>query len=330
MPEKKQNYLRLQSITDLSLNQLLIVFSLTLFFLLGIHGCTKTNNKNQLRLAYMPNVTHAVPLIGIEKNIFQNELGKDIQLKPIHFVVGNSIIDAFITGQIDIAYIGPGPFINAIYRKIPIELLSNAANGGSLIVGSVNNLALKEGDRISVPQYGNTQDLILRAYLQKNNLAEKVMILAIPPQDTGTAFFTMSIDAACLPEPWGTILIDKKIVKLLVNKNDLFNNGNYPVTILLANKNYVKNNSETINKFLSAHKKTIDYISGHPKESTEAVKEAISNISKKQIDISIIAKSFANCDFKDKIDLKIISEFKAIGIRAGYYRKGFEDENSYN
>ena len=295
-------------------------------------SCTLQKQKNgkTLRLGFMPNVTHATALVGIEKNIFQEELGKNIQFKPIHFVVGNSIIDAFITGQIDIAYVGPGPFINALYRKVPINLLANATNGGSLIVGALHATLLRDGMRIAVPQYGNTQDLLLRVYLEKNNLLNKVKILAIPPQDTGTAFFTMSIDAACLPEPWGTILIEKKVCNLLADEKSLLNNGSYPVTVLVVNKRYAKENPDLVDKFLRAHKKTTLLLNENPKQSIDIVTETISRISEKQIDKDVIEKSFKRCVFKDKLDLQILKEFANIGVKSGYYREGFSYENYIN
>ncbi len=276
--------------------------------------------KGQCRLGFMPNVTHATALVGIQKKIFQEELGKEVDFKPVHFVVGNSIIDAFITNQIDVAYVGPGPYINALYRKLPIKLLSNAANGGTVIVGVKSP---SEGTRVSVPQYGNTQDLILRNYLFKNNLTKQYKILAIPPQDTATAFFTMSIDLACLPEPWGTILTEKGACKMLVDEKEVLNNGNYPVTILVVNEKYAKDNPEHIKKILAAHNRANELIKANSDEAIKIVTDAISKITKKQIDKTIVAKSFKRCFFTNALDQNSLEEFKSIGIKAGYYKKGF-------
>ena len=317
-----------------------VILAIVIFiFLLSACSLSKPQNEKILRLGFMPNVTHATALIGIEKEFFQNELGKDVIFKPVHFVVGNSIIDAFITGQIDVAYVGPGPFINAIYRKIPIKLLANACNGGTVIVGALHATPLQNGSRIAIPQYGNTQDLILRLYLKKNNLLDKIKIFAIPPQDTGTAFFTMSIDAACLPEPWGTILT-KNVgachgapLQIIVNEKDILNNGDYPVSLLVADGRFAKNNPELIQKLLTAHKRSNEFINKSPQDAMNIVTKAISNISKKQVDENIIAESFKRCIFTDNIDLNIFKEFARIGIKSGYYKEGFlqgKNEISFN
>lgn len=277
----------------------------------------------------MPNVTHAAAIIGIEKEFFQEEIGADIQFKPLHFIVGNNIVDAFITKQIDASYIGPGPFINAKYRKIPIQLIANASNAGTLIVGKFGIQELS-GSRIAVPQFGNTQDLILRSYLRKNNLLDKVKIFAIPPQDTGTAFFTMSIDAACLVEPWGTVLLENKACDLIVNEKSILNNGDYPAALLVVSKNYAKKNPLIISKLVRAHMRSLDFIKRNPDEVVQITGKIISNISKKQINNNIIEKSIKRCSFKNEVNSNAIKELKAVGVKARYYKKDFLNEDIFN
>ncbi len=276
----------------------------------------------------MPNVTHATAIIGIEKKFFQKELGDKFSLYPMHFLVGNSIIDAFITGQVDVAYVGPGPFLNAIYRKVPLKLISGAANGGTVIVGTV---PISNAKRIAIPQYGNTQDLILKLYLEERskNLAD-IKAFSVPPQEINTAFFTMSIDAACLPEPWGTILIERNTCMILENEKTVLNNGDYPVTVLVVNEKFAEQNPAVVSALLKGHKITTSFINENQEESINIVTNAISRISKKQMKKDFIFKSFKRCLFTEDVNLNILKEFEAIGIKAGYYKKGFLNENHIN
>ena len=304
----------------ISINIILISFSCSCV--------NKHSNGRNLRLGYMPNVTHATALVGIEKNIFQNKLG-NVSLKPVHFIVGNNIINAFITNQIDIAYIGPGPFIGAISKGIPLKLLDFACNGGTLIVGE----SIGKGSKIAVPQFGNTQDLLLRMYLEEKKLLADVSIITIPPQDVITAFYTMSINSACLPEPWGTVVLDKansskgKLnINLLVDEKSIWDNGNYPTTILVLNSEYAKNNKDVIENFLSAHKKANDFILKNPGKTIDSVAKSITNIAKKEISIDIVEKSFKRCNYNTHIDLSTLKKLLAYGIMAGYYKKGLFNE----
>lgn len=305
----------------LDCQKLLISF----FLLIFSFSCTpKNKEKNILRLGYMLNVTHATAIVGIEKGIFKKELGRNINFKPVEFVVGNSIIDAFITNQIDLAYVGPGPFINAIYRGVPLALLANAANGGTTIVGARCNVPLQDSLRIAVPQFGNTQDLILRAYLKKNKLAENaeaIIVHALPPQNIESAFYTMSIDAACLPEPWGTIVIKKKLCSLLIDEKKVLNNGDYSTTLLIASKKFAKENPEVLQSFLKAHRISNDILVKDIDEASKTIAKSISKKTGHHIDMEVIDKSLKRCMFVNSLNLLALREMAEAGIKAGYYKK---------
>ncbi|TRZ70179.1 MAG: sulfate ABC transporter substrate-binding protein, partial [Nitrosopumilaceae archaeon] len=42
-----------------------------------MESSTETTHENKIRVAYFPNVNHAVPIIGIEKGIFENQIGNN-------------------------------------------------------------------------------------------------------------------------------------------------------------------------------------------------------------------------------------------------------------
>ncbi len=66
----------------------------------------------ELRLGYFPNVTHAPALIGLEKGLFEKELG-DTKLTRQEFNAGPNEVSALLGGSLDIGFIGSGPAINA-------------------------------------------------------------------------------------------------------------------------------------------------------------------------------------------------------------------------
>ena len=112
----------------------------------------------------------------------------------------------------------------------------------------------------------------------------------------------------------------------MVNEKEVLNNGNYPVTVLVINKKFAKNHPELVEKILKAHKKSNELIKADSAGAIETVTKAISRITKKELDKTIIAKSFARCDFNNNLDLNTLEEFKAIGVMAGYYKEGFLKE----
>ncbi|MFC6707703.1 ABC transporter substrate-binding protein [Flexivirga alba] len=68
-----------------------------------------------LRLGYFPNVTHAVPVLGVADGEFAKELGKT-KLSTQTFNAGPAATEALLGGSIDAVYLGPSPAINAFAK----------------------------------------------------------------------------------------------------------------------------------------------------------------------------------------------------------------------
>lgn len=218
------------------------VWTVGLICILLLSSCQRKAPKpsDDLRLGYLLNMTHAVPIVGIEKKFLS-------KIKPSHFTSGGFLINALMAGDLDIAYVGPGPYLNALSKNVDLILLGVVAYGG-------NSLVLKKDFKIekpyklrkmAVPQLGNTQDLLAKilikkitqteshynkvsepirgALLQNLFLDEEFEYIAINPSELEVAFFTGAIDSALVSEPWGTILAEHGFVNLssIIESGDL-------------------------------------------------------------------------------------------------------------
>src|SRR3984885_784094 len=66
-----------------------------------------------LRLGFLANITHAPALVGLNKGFFTKNLGDGVTLKTSVFSSGTQETTALLAGQLDAAYVGPNPAINA-------------------------------------------------------------------------------------------------------------------------------------------------------------------------------------------------------------------------
>src|SRR6516164_4051412 len=66
-----------------------------------------------LRLGFLANITHEPALVGLAKGFFAKDLGKNVTLKTSIFSTGTEETTALLAGQLDAAYVGPNPAINA-------------------------------------------------------------------------------------------------------------------------------------------------------------------------------------------------------------------------
>ena len=158
-----------------------------------------TTRENKLRIAYFPNIGHAIPIVGIEKGFFEESIGNQTKIETRVFDSGPQAIEALFANSIDLAYVGPGPAINGFLNSDNhnVKILAGAASGGASFIvhpnSEINSVSDFAGKKIATPQIGNTQDVSLRHYLSENGLkpAEKggsVIVYNISNPDIYTLF----------------------------------------------------------------------------------------------------------------------------------------------
>ena len=128
-----------------------------------------------VRLGLLANITHASALVGIQQGFFTKNLGSSGKLATTVYNSGTQETTAILAGQLDAAYVGPNPAINAFQKSggTAIKIISGAATGGASVVvkpGITGASGLK-GKVVDTPSLGNTQDVAVRYWLKQNGLA---------------------------------------------------------------------------------------------------------------------------------------------------------------
>ena len=306
------------------------IIGTTLIFIIGILvNSDETTHENKIRVAYFPNINHAVPIIGMEKGIFQDQIGNNTVIESILFDAGPQVIESIFAGSIDIAYVGPGPAINGFLKSENhnVKILSGAASGGaSLIVhpnSKINSVADFGGKRIAAPQIGNTQDISLRNYLSENGLkpAEKggsVIVLNIPNPDIYTLFAKGDIDAAWVPEPTATILVQQLNGTRLFNEEELWPDNRFASVLLIAREEYVNQNPEVINKWLEAHQQTVDWINSNPEQTRVIFIQFMKKETGKSLSDKLVDESLSNLEITSDPIVSSIHTFAKRADSLGY------------
>lgn len=302
----------------------------TLIFVVGIMVNSDENtHENKIRVAYFPNINHAVPIIGMEKGTFENQIGNNTVIEPILFDAGPQVIESIFAGSIDIAYVGPGPAINGFLKSEDhnVKILSGAASGGASFIvhpnSKIDSVADFGGKRIAAPQIGNTQDISLRNYLSENGLkpAEKggsVIVLNIPNPDIYTLFAKGDIDAAWVPEPTATILVQQLDGKRLFNEEELWPDNRFASVLLIAREEYVKQNPDVINKWLEAHQQTVDWINSNPEQTRIIFIQFMKKETGKLLSDKLIDESLSNLEITSDPIVSSIHTFAKRADSLGY------------
>ncbi|MCE9653621.1 MAG: aliphatic sulfonate ABC transporter substrate-binding protein [Nitrosarchaeum sp.] len=296
----------------------------------------RTAPENKIRVAYFPNLTHAVPIIGMERGTFAQQIGNYTVIEPVLFDSGPQVIESIFAGSVDIAYVGPGPAINGFLKSEhhDVKILSGAASGGvSFIVhpnSKINSVADFNGKKIAAPQIGNTQDISLRTYLSENGLkpAEKggsVIVLNVPNSDIYTLFAKGDIDAAWVPEPTATLLVQKLNGTRLFNEEDIWPEHRFASVLLIAREEYVNQHPQIIHKWLEANQQTIDWINSNPEQTRILFNQFLKRELGKSLSDNLIDESLSNLEITSDPVVNSIETFAKRADSLGYLgRHGYD------
>ena len=262
--------------------------------------------KVTLRLGYLPNVTHAPAIIGLQDGTFAKDVGANVTIKPSDYNSGTDETTALLADALDAAFVGPNPAINA-YQKSGgslIRIVSGTAFGGAFLVvkPSIKSAADLKGKKLATPSLGNTQDVALRTWLKSKGLSTTTTgggDVSIVPQDnstTVTAFQTGAIDGAWVPEPYATKL-EKDGGVILVNEADLWPQGKFVTTNLVVTTKFLADHPDIVSNLLKGLSSSIDLIKSNAAQAEQLVSEGVKAASGKALDVSLVASSFKSITF---------------------------------
>lgn len=302
---------------------------------LAFFGADQSIYENKIRVAFFPNIGHAVPIVGIENGIFAEGLGNKTMIETKIFDSGPQVIESIFARSIDLAYVGPGPAINGFLKsEHEMIILSGAASGGASFVvhpnSEINSVVDFAGKKIAAPQIGNTQDVSLRNYLSENNLAplEKggsVVIYNIANPDIYTLFVKGEIDAAWVPEPWATIFVQELDGKRLFYEEDIWPNKQFASVLLIGRTDYIEKNPEIIKNWIESHDKTVNWINTNPNKSALIFNDFMEKTLGAPLPESIVIESLSNLEITSDPIPESIAIFAQQADSLGYLgRHGYD------
>lgn len=296
----------------------------------------ETVYENKIRVAYFPNIGHAIPIVGIEQGFFEQSLGNQTEIETRVFDSGPQVIESLFANSIDLAYVGPGPAINGFLNSENnnVKILAGAASGGASFIvhpdSEMNSASDFSGKKIAAPQIGNTQDVSLRHYLSENNLktAEKggsVIVYNIANPDIYTLFVKGEIDGAWVAEPWATILETELDGKRLFHEEELWPNNQFASVLLIGNVDYVKNNPETVASFLKSHYETVDWINANPVDTRISFNDFLNSYLGQSLSDEIVDTALSNILITSDPNSDSVHSFAEKADALGYLgRNGYD------
>lgn len=298
-------------------------------------GCSK-KDPGEVNIACFPNITHAQALVLKDRGTLEEKLGDGIKVNWLTFNAGPSEIEALFAGEVDIGYIGPVPAISGyVQADGDLRIIAGASNGGSVLVArgdaGINSATDLAGKTVTVPQFGNTQHLSLLGLLSANGLSPttsggNVQVTPSSNADVANLMEQKNIDAAIVPEPWGSILELTKGAKVVLDYDEIDPTGIPSTAVVIVSRDFLEKRRDVVEKFIEAHKEATVFINENPGEAKKIVNSQITEITQIPIEADVLDSAFKRMEITYEIPSESIMDFAGVSANEQFIKK-LPDDN---
>ncbi len=284
--------------------------------------------KTEVRIAYFPNITHTQALVMKNQKTLENKWKDRCEVSWTSFNAGPAEIEALFAGEIDLGYIGPVPAVSAnVKSNGDIKIISNVTNAGAVLLTgkdtNINSIKDLAGKKVAVPQLGNTQHLCLLSLLTDNGLKTTdkggdVTVSASSNADILNLMDNGSVDAALVPEPWGTTIEKTCNADVLLDYDKVFWEGNYPVAVVVASSDFMDEHPDLVKDFLKAHEDASLFINDNAEKSQEIVNKEIESTTGKSLEADVIKGAFNRIKVDTNLNHEAIMKFADLSKAEGF------------
>ena len=252
-----------------------------------------------LRVGHFPNLTHAQALVGRANAAYEKKIGQPIDWKA--FNAGPSAMEALLAGQLDIAFVGPNPAVNAFMRSKgkSLRIIAGVASGGASLVvdpqAGIRNVKDFKGKKLASPELGNTQDVALRHWLKQQGLTIGRDVQVVPTKNADILQLLQrhQIAGAWVPEPWVTRLQHESKATLFLDERALWEGWRFPTAVLVVRNEFLRSNGPVVKRFLEAHIEVSEWINSNPAAARKIINEQLATLAGKALPTAMLTEALS-------------------------------------
>jgi NitT/TauT family transport system substrate-binding protein len=271
-------------------------------------------------LGFLTNITHASALVGLKEGFFAKDLGSAGTLKTTAFSTGTEETTALLAGQLDAAYVGPNPAINAWQKSSgsAIKIISGAATGGASVVVAkgITSPSQLKGKTLATPSLGNTQDVALRYWLKQNGLTttttgggDAFVKPTTPNSAAVLEFKSGQIAGGSEPAPYD--------VEMVKDGGTVLYSEPGVTTLLVVAQSFLSAHPAIVADLIKAQVQANDFIKSDPAAAQAGANAELAAFTGKALSASIVAAAFKEITFTDDPDASSLTTDASQAVSLG-------------
>ncbi len=305
-------------------------FFLLLFVPAGlIFAATKDVAIEAIKIGTNRALGTVTPYVGKAQGVFRK---RGIAVDIVDFTDGSTLMEAFASGQLDIALLGIAPTTIWQSKGVPLKVVASANGGGHVLLTrndtGIQALSDLKGRKVATPKPGTVTDTLFRIHIarEKAGLDPEKEIQIVPgvaPADMASALFVArEVDAIITWEPFAA-QAEARFKNVLVlydaaaewKKNNPKAASFYPTNVVIARQSFIEKRTGDLRRFLAAYAETIDFINKKPKEANVIIGNELKLVP------DIVAAARKRIDYTVSVDIPAALETLKWSKQLGYLKE---------
>lgn len=241
-------------------------------------------------IGYMPILPDAQLFVGMENGAIEDA---GIEPKLVSFQNGPAMVQALLSGQLDVAYFGIGPAMVARGKGADIKVVA------SNIVEQISFIALgdlagyfEDGDpatafarfaadqgrpaRVSTFPTGSVPQTVLDYWLDRQLGVgrDDIRVIAQGAAQVQQSLLTGAVDGAAILEPVISIVQDRRPdARVVAGGEDMF--PGQPGAVVAVRESFLKQHPDTVQRLVAAHARATEQLRAGDPEAIAAVQQYV-------------------------------------------------------
>ncbi|NYT18984.1 MAG: ABC transporter substrate-binding protein [Methanosarcinales archaeon] len=244
-----------------------------------LSGCTSAPEEEaaitEINIGYQPSTHQIAYMTAMEKGWWAEDLAPfGIEsVNEFEFPTGAPEMQAMLSGDLDVAYVGAAPVISALATGLDAKIVAAVNTQGSDLVlrpevpyESPEDL---KGLKIATFPPGTIQDTLFRNWLIENGIDPEndLEIKAMGPGDAKAAIAAGQVDGVFLPHPSPTFIEAEGNGRTVLASGVIM--PDHPCCVMVVSGDLIRNNPELVEQLVKTHIKAVDYDSANLDEAAE-------------------------------------------------------------
>lgn len=288
----------------------------------------------EIKFGYQPSTHQIAYMTAAAKDWWKQDLAPFgiTNIKENSFPTGDPEMQAMMSGDLDVAYVGSAPVITALSQGLDAKIVAPVqTNGSSLVLRNESKYESPKdlkGLKIATYPPGTIQDTVLREWLTENGIdpAKDVTIVPMTPGDAMTAIAAKKVDAVFLPHPSPTIVEKQGNGRTIVQSGEM--EPNHACCVLVVSGKLIREHPDIVEQIVKTHIKATKYNN----ENMDEAAQIFSN--KTTVDVATVEESFKEWDGKwitdpAQIENSVVN-YSKVQSDLGYIQKPLTAESIFD